>query len=196
MRPSGAVRILTSLAFAALVFTTGCSEDFGPSEWTADPDTVDLFSLSRGEYQGLPSAFDMLTGRHGQRVNVEVPGASGSWDFALIEADGQLKLMPAGVLPDLDNGAGISLLPGETFESVTKVPGDRSLYQESTAVALEAGQVYALRSRSYFAFGGQGCSLYGKLSPISIDLESGVLRFEVVRNPNCNDRSMVPPKKK
>jgi hypothetical protein len=63
------------------------------------------------------------------------------------------------------------------------------------AVAVEVGQVYAIRSRRFSQYGGP-CALYGKLSPISIDPEEGVLRFEIVRNPNCNDRSMVPSKKK
>jgi hypothetical protein len=190
------VRILCSLAIAALVFSTGCNDNFGPTDWSAAPDTVDLFSLSRADYQGLPAGYDILSGRHGQRVAIETPGASGNWDFALIEADGQLMLMPAGALRDLSNGAAIGLLEGETFESVTKVPGDPSRYQDSVAVPLEAGHAYAVRSRHYYAYGGQACSLYGKLSPISIDLAKGELRFEVVRNPNCNDRSMIPPKSK
>jgi hypothetical protein len=196
MRPSGAVRILSSLAFAALIFTTACNDDFGPSDWVAVPDTVDLFSMSRDEYQGLPAAFDLLGNGHGQDMVVEYPGASGNWDFALKEMDGRLVLIPAGVLRDLEGGAGIAPLPNETFETLDKIPGDPALYQDSTAVTLEAGRVYAVRSRRYYAFGGQSCSRYGKLSPVSIDDEEGILRFEIVRNPNCNDRSMIPPKSK
>lgn len=195
MRPSGAVRILTSLAIAALVFTTGCSDELGPDEWSAVPDTVKLYSLSRDGYQGLPAAFDLLTGRHGQRILVETPGASGNWDFALVEDNGRLMLMPAGVRRELQNGAGVGLLAGESFEGVTKVPGDRAMYQDSVSVPLESGRVYALRSRTFY-YGSQPCSLYGKLSPITIDAAAGELSFEVVRNPNCNDRSMVPPEPK
>jgi hypothetical protein len=197
MKPSGAVRILTPLAFAALaVVMTGCDDQFGPSDWSTEPDTVDLYSLSRAEYQGLHAGYDLVPspvsggGRHGRRVAVEVRGASGSWDFALIESEGGLELLPAGAFLGLANGAGIGLLPGADFESLDKVPGDRASYQDTAAVALGAGQVYALRSRT-----SSGCAFYGKLRPIDLDLAEGRLRFEVVRNINCNDRSMVPPKK-
>ncbi len=197
MRPIGAVRILSALAIAALVTTTGCDDNIGPADWVAVPDTVDLFSLSRHDYQGYPAGFDVLSGAAGRRVTIEDPGASGNWDFALVESDGRLMLMPAGFVRDLDIGAGIALLDkGETFESVTKVPGDPAKYHESELVALEAGRIYAVRSRRYYGYGGQSCSLYGKLSPITLDEAGGILRFEFMRNPNCSDRSMVPPKKK
>lgn len=193
MKPSSVVRTICALAIAALVFT-GCDDPYGPEDWVAIPDTVDLFSLGRQEYQGLPSAYDLLSGFNGQRVTVETPGASGNWDFVLTESNGVLQLSPSGVIKDLGAGAGIAPLIGETFESVTKVPGNVSRYQDTAAVTLEPGRVYAVRSRRYFGYTGESCVLYGKLSPIEIDNEAGILRFEIIRNPNCNNRSMLPPK--
>lgn len=195
MKPSSVVRTLSALAIAALIFT-GCEDPHGPQEWVAIPDTVDLFSLNRQEHQGLPSGFDMLPGYNGQRLPIEAPGASGNWDFALMESAGKLQLVPAGISKDLANGAGIAALPEGTFESVTKVPGKADLYKESEAVLMEAGKVYAIRSRRFFGFAGENCTLYGILAPIEIDAEGGILRFEIMRNPNCHDRSMVPPKSK
>lgn len=193
MKPSSTVRTIFALAIAALVFT-GCEDPFGPEDWVAIPDTVDLFSLGRAEYQGLPSAFDLLSGFNGQRVSVETPGASGNWDFVLTESNGKLHLSPSGVVKDLVMGAGIAPLTGVTFESVTKVPGAAARYQDTASVPLEEGMVYAVRSRRYFGIAGESCVSYGKLAPIEIDHAAGVLRFEIIRNPNCNDRSMIPPK--
>jgi len=193
MKPSSIVRTFCALAIAALIFT-GCEDPYGPDDWVAIPDTVDLFSLGRPEYHGLPSAYDLLSGFHGQRVAVETPGSSGNWDFVLTESDGKLYLSPAGIIKDLGLGSGIAPLPGETFESVTKVPGAAARYQDTTSVALEEGVVYAVRSRRYYGLVGESCVLYGKLAPIDIDHAAGVLRFEIIRNPNCNDRSMIPPK--
>lgn len=197
MRPNGTVRVLSVLGLVALV-ATGCDDRFGPSDWIATPDTVDLYSWNRPEYLGLPSGYDLIPGLHGhgQRVAVDNPAVTGNWDFALVEEDGEFLLMPAGVLKGLENGAGIAPLPDEAFDALTKVPGSRDLYNETESVAVVVGQAYAVRSRNYFGFAGQRCSSYGKLRPISVNQEEGILRFEVIRNPNCNDRSMVPPKKK
>jgi hypothetical protein len=180
-----------------LVITTGCDDQFGPTHWVARPDTVDLFSLTRAEYLKLPAGFDMLHGDNGQPVTIEEPGASGNWDFALTEVGGRLSLLPAGAIAELgDTRSGIARLPGAVFESVTEVPRDRSLYQDTVPVELEAGMVYAVRSRHYYLYAGQNCSSYGILTPISINEEDGTLRFAFMRNPNCNDISMVPPKAK
>lgn len=197
MRPSGTVRILASLAVMALVFTTGCDDQFGPTQWVAIPDTVDIFSLNRTEYLRLPSGYDVLYGNNGQRTTIEDPGASGNWDFALAEQAGVLSLLPAGAIAELrDSNSGIARLPGENFDSIERVPRDNSVYQDTAAVPLEAGMVYAIRSRRFHAYGGQVCNLYGKLTPVSIDEEAGILRFAIVRNPDCNDTSMVPPDSK
>lgn len=195
MKPSSVVRTLCALVIAALIFT-GCEDPYGPQEWVAIPDTVSLYSLSRVEHHNLPSAYDLLPGYNGQRLAVETPGASGNWDFALTESAGKLQLIPSGVIKDLASGAAIALLADGNFGAINKVPGDANLYKESEAVTLEAGKVYAIRSRRFFGLGGSNCVLYGKLAPIEIDTEAGELRFEIIRNPNCNDRSMVPPKSK
>jgi len=195
MRPKRAARFTGALGLIALAFTTACDDDFGPVDWDATPDTVDLYSWVREEYRRLPTGYDLLSGRHGQRVAVDDPGSSGNWDFALLEGDDELILLPAGALTDLGaTGAGILTLSELDFEGVTKVPGGRDTYLESDPVTAEVGRLYALRSRRYYGIIGQDCHLYGLLRPISIDLAEGILRFEVIRNPNCNDRSMVPPK--
>lgn len=193
MKPSSFVRTLSALAIAALVFI-GCEDPYGPEDWEAVPDTVSLFSLSRPEHQNLPSGYDLLPGYNGQRLAVEIAGASGNWDFALIDGEGTLQLIPAGINKELASGAGIALLDEGDFDEVKRVPGDPSRYKDAEAVPLELGRVYAVRSRSYYAYTGENCMLYGKLAPVEIDLDEGELRFEIIRNPNCNDRSLVPPK--
>lgn len=201
MRPNGAVPVLSVLGLAALLSVTGCDDRLGPEHWSAIPDTVELYSWDRPEYQGFSAGFDMV-GRqldqpHGQPVAVDNPGSSGNWDFALRERDGQLFLMPAGVMKNLDLGSGIAHRPNESFESLTKIPGNPEVYTFSEFVEIEEGEVYALRSRRFYGgFSGQSCFLYGKLRPISLDQTEGILRFEIITNPNCNDRSMIPPKKK
>jgi hypothetical protein len=194
MHSSGTVTRLASSAILllSLSFATACKDNLGPSDWVAYPDTVDIFSLSRPDYQGLPSAYDMV---NRQRVAVEALGVTGSWDFALLEEGGALKLMPSGAIKGLDSSAGIAPLAGKAFDDVTTLPSDTALYKRTSAVALESGVVYAVRSRRYYPYSGAACSMFAKLEPVTIDAAKGELRFRIVRNPNCNDRSMVPPKK-
>jgi hypothetical protein len=60
-------------------------------------------------------------------------------------------------------------------------------------VPIQPGRVYIVRSRreSCFTF-GVGVR-YAKLKALDVDPVAGTFRFEVARNPNCNDRALVPP---
>lgn len=194
MHPSGTVTRLASSAILllTLALATGCKDNFGPTLWSDSPDTVAIWSLSRPDFQGLPSAYDMV---NSQRLAVEALGATGSWDFALVEEEGALKLMPSGAIKGLDSSAGIAPLPGRGFDELKELPGDTARYKRTSAVALEPGMVYAIRSRRYYPYSGAACSSFAKLEPVRIDAANGELLFRIVSNPNCNDRSMVPPKK-
>jgi len=53
---------------------------------------------------------------------------------------------------------------------------------------------YVIRSRreACGAFGGTGVR-YAKMKALALDAMAGSFRFEVVRNPYCNDRRLIPP---
>ncbi|MGH7481494.1 MAG: hypothetical protein ACRELV_05020, partial [Longimicrobiales bacterium] len=81
MNRTAVVLTVGALAASAML---GCDDPFDP-RWppgTETPDTVELFSLARPEYQGLPSAFDFTPSAR-RRVVVEQPGETGNWDVAL-----------------------------------------------------------------------------------------------------------------
>jgi hypothetical protein len=189
MPSSEALRIqkLTAILAVAL-FAAGCNDDLGPGAWDQSrPDTIQLFSLTRAEYQGLPAALDLVN-----RAAVVVESGVGvTWDFAVTESNGQVLLTPAGTFQGVESVAGIARIEGETFESLTRAPSDTAVYRRREGVAMEVGRVYAVRSRRYSLY-GQGCVRFGKLSPIAVDKDAGVLWVELLRNPNCNDRSLVP----
>jgi len=176
------------LALAALV--AGCDDQFGPSDWVIVRDTVELYSLNRSDYQGLPAGFDFVTPRP---VIIESINEARQWDVALTEGEGGLHFTPAGAFPNIDTRPAIAVLPDADFEELDKAPRDGDIYTSTESVTLETDRVYVVRTRNLPII-GQRCVRYAKVRPIAVDTEAGILRFEFIRNPNCNDRALVPPK--
>ena len=182
------MRIRLSLLILLAASVAACDDGLGPQPWDATPDTVSLYSASRSELLGYPSAFDFV---NLAVIRVESPGSAGSWDVVLAGSAG-LQLVPAGAFEGQDSRAGIAVITGTTFEALTSAPTDTSQYS-SQAVALQQGGVYVVRTRRAV------CSFstavhFAKIKVVSIDAARGVASFAVVRNPDCNDRSFVPPK--
>jgi hypothetical protein len=167
--------------------TAACDDEFN-QEWVAIPDTVLLFSLSRPNLIGQPSAFDFI---NGVPKAVETPGASGTWDVALTEESAGLSLVPAGAFGGLISRAGIATITGTTLETLREAPADTARYS-SAAVLIETGKVYVVRSRRENCGFSSG-SKFSKLEAVDINNTSGTLRFRAITNPFCNDRRLIPP---
>lgn len=187
---AGVVRSLRRLLPLVVVFTAACEDPFGPRTWVATPDTVWIYSASRPEYLGFASAVD-ITSSPVLALPIEAPSVTGNWDFTIIEESGELKLAPASFFAGLESRARISELPNRTLESVTEASRDTTTYTVNP-VPLVAGTVYVIRSRRASCGLSSGVK-YAKLRPVEINEAEGTLRFEIVRNPYCDDRSFVPP---
>lgn len=176
------------LLFAAFT-AAACDDDFGVQPWNATPDTVTLFSLSRTDLIGFPSGYDFTARRI---VEIEAPGAGGSWDVALAGTSAQLFLIPASAFQG--QGAlrtAIAPITNLTFAAVEEAPGDTARYTRE-AVPLVNGGVYVVRSRRIACGFGSG-QFYAKIHAVNVDPAAGSAKFAVVVNPYCNDRSFVPP---
>lgn len=177
-----AVLLLVAASAAA------CDDQFGVQPWDATPDTITLFSLSRTDLIGKPSAYDFANRRH---VEVEQPGSGGNWDFAL-GGTSTLELIPAPAFQGQANSrAAIASIGGTTFEALLEAPADTARYT-TQPVTLSPGAVYVVRTRRT-ACGFSATVKYGKVKAVSVDPVAGSARFAVVVNPYCNDRSFVPP---
>ena len=183
-----------ALAVSILPALAGCDDDLN-QDWVAVPDTVQLYSLSRPELIGQPSAFDFFNalgaGVSGIPVIVEDPGASGRWDVAVTDVSGGLALAPAGAFVGLTSRAGIATVTGSTLEEFGRAPSDTSRYS-SAAVPLEAGKLYVVRSRRE-SCGFSSGSKYAKLEVLETNPTTGTVRFRAITNPYCNDRRLIPP---
>lgn len=182
------MRILPLLALAvAPLFLAACDDEFGPMDWSDSPVPAVIYSLTRPELIGRASAYDFIGL---VPVRVESPGATGSWDVALAEEDGRPVLLPVGALPGAPPAVGIATILDQHFEGVTRAPRDTAQYRRDAAVELRMDAVYVVRTR---VRPGTGCIHYARIRPVEWDAELGSFHFEVVRNPNCNDRALIPP---
>jgi hypothetical protein len=183
------VRLLHSITLLLAVACTACGDSFGPRFWDPTPDTVVVYSLTRSELLGRPSAFDAVLLR---RVLLESPGATNAWDFALTEDGTGFFMAPAGAFDGIDSRAGIATMGPGSLEELREAPRDTARFS-AAPVAIEPGTIYVLRTRRESCAGFGTGVFYAKLEAIEIDAIAGSYRFAIVRNPLCNDRALVPP---
>lgn len=188
-----AVKAVHRLRFFApflAVALGACNDQFGPRFWNATPDTVVMYSASRAEYLGFRSALDIATDPVAT-LPIEAPGLTGNWDVALADDAGGLAFVPA-IAFDGFSRARIAVMPaGTVFDELERAPSDTIAYT-ATAVQLQEGRVYVIRSRRA-PCGFNAGFRYAKVMPVEIDNAAGILRFAIVRNPYCDNRSFVPP---
>lgn len=182
-----------ALLFAACALllwgAAACGDDPFDITWTANPDTVVLYSLARPELN-RPSAYDFVPTNR-RRVEVEDPGATGQWDLAVDTREGSLVFVAPAAL-GVDSRAGVATFPGLTLDEIREAPSDSAAYSTTEPVAVETGTVYVVRTRRSRGGFGQLCTFFAKLEPIGLDAEAGTVRFVFDVNPQCNDRSLVP----
>lgn len=184
----GSTRYFAPLLLAAPLLLGACEDPFAAQPWDATPDTLTLYSASRAEYTGLRSALDLW---NIATVPIEVQGATGQWDFLLTEEGGQLVLISANVVPNLESRAAIATTDATTLEELTRASGESEDYVR-TAVPLRLGAIYVARSRR-LSCGFVSGSRYGKMKVTALDAARGIVELAVVRNPYCDDRDLVPP---
>jgi hypothetical protein len=179
----------TATILALALTGAGCGDDLGLGSWIAFPDTSLIYSLSRPELLGQPSAYDFVQLR---RLVIESPGSTGVWDIALAEENGNFLFIPASAFPGVDSRTGLSLTENTTLESLTRAPGDTASYRNAP-VAVEEGGVYVVRTRSESCPGFGTASRYAKFQVLSIEPEIGAVQIVAIRNPLCSDRNLEPP---
>jgi hypothetical protein len=183
------IRQIGSLVTLAVLVAACGGEDF-LVDWEENPLEQVLYSLDR-EPEGTlrQTAFNMLERRG---LVIEDPVAQGRWDFAVDREAGRLVLLPPQAL-GVTSRAAIARIPGTTFANVIEAPSDTLVYSTNQSVPVELGTVYVIRTHQQPGFFGQFCFFFGKIEPIEIDVEAGILRFLHDVSPDCNNRSLVPP---
>jgi len=180
--------VILLIAGALLTTLAACDDDPFAITWTANQGSARLFPLDRPEV-GLASGYDFL-GRRG--VIVESPGATGNWDMAVAEVDGQVSFVAPEAL-GIESGAGIAVYPDLiSLDEATEAPGDSASYAITEPVPVEVGPIYVIRTREARGRFSQLCHFYGKFQVTELDPATGSVRFNFDVNPDCDDRSLVP----
>lgn len=178
-----------ALSFVALAAVAACGDGLGPPNWNATPVTSVIYSLSRPELIGQPSAYDFVSLR---RVIVEAAGATGGWDMALSEANGEMVFLPAGLFPGIGDEVLIAETSHRTLAAAREAPADTSEYSRGP-VPVREDAVYIVRSRVATCTTFGSGPYYGKFQVLSIDVAGGSIELAVVRNSFCNNRDLIPP---
>ena len=173
---------------ASVLGSTACGENIFDIKWTvARVDTVLIYSLARPELN-LPSGFDFVNRR---ALEIQEPGATGSWDLLLDTQDGQLVFLPPGALR-IASDVMVLALPGTAFDDVIKAPKDSTRYTRDQPLPVETGSVYVLRTHEGVSRFGVPCRFYGKLQPLEVEPALGTVRFQYDVSTLCDDRGLVP----
>ena len=162
--------VATILAVGAV----GCDDPYA-IDWEESPDTAFIYSLARPELN-LPSAYDFL----GQvPLRVEAPPSTGRWDLALDTQGGELVFLPPGAL-GVGSAARLARIPNTTWDEVIYAPSDSTQY------------IYVLRTHTSRGYYGMSCVYYGRIKPVEIDVDVGLLRFLYDVSPVCNSLRLIP----
>lgn len=180
--------LLAASSALVVLAAASCGDDPFRIDWEVAPDTVLLYSLARPELN-LPSAFNLNQRR---RVQIESPGATGAWDFAVDTQEGNIVLLTPGAM-GLDSRARITSVTGTPFEEVRKAPADTAAYVGDQPVPVELGPIYIIQTDESVGAFGTRCVYYGKMEALEIDPVLGTLLFVYDSNPVCNSRDLVPP---
>ena len=176
-------------AAALLLILGGCGDDPFVVRWAANPREATLFALDRPELN-RPAGFNMLAR---SRVVIEDPLAGGNWDFSVERQGGRMVIVPPTVL-GVRSKAALVPMEGTTFEDVRRAPTDTLLYISEDVVPAELGTIYVVRTHEQLGSYNRRCVYYGKVEPLEIDIVHGTFRFRHDTSPDCNNRSLVPPR--
>ncbi|MBW3534915.1 MAG: hypothetical protein KY453_06820 [Gemmatimonadetes bacterium] len=168
-----------------------CGDDPFEVRWTAQPDTVLLYSLARPELN-LPAGFNFAPDRR-HSIVVEAPGSTGLWDVAVDTRDGQLAFVLPGTFGIPSRARMTSLGGGLEFEEVAEAPRDTAAYHASEPLPVNEGSIYVVQTDARTGSFRRSCVYYAKIEPLEADVAAGTLRFVYDASPVCNDRRLVPP---
>lgn len=186
MKPSAPSGVVFALVLASVL--AGCGEDPFQFQWEENPREATLYALDREELN-RPSAFNMA---ERARVIVEGGQTQGRWDFAVDRQDGEMVFLPPSVL-GVTSRAAIVPVPDMSYDEVVEAPADTTAYVMEEPVPIEVETIYVIRTFQQPNQFGQSCHFYGKVEPLEVDPEAGVLVFRHDVSPDCNNRRLVPP---
>lgn len=179
------MRAIAAVLWVLLVFAAaGCDDPFAASLGPVPEQPVEALvaDFASSELREAP-AFDFV---NQASVRTDV---TAEWDFLYrVEPDGSPVMVPRGVIIEGETQAGVQVV-SESFTGLEQAPaGD---YTVDAPVEVAEGDVVAVRTRQDPSLSLQ-CRRYVKMEIQDVDMDVGVLRFRYLRNPNCEQRILIP----
>lgn len=181
------IRTLVLAVLVSAAALNACGDDPFDIPWVENPDTVELYVLSRPE-SNLLSALDFLS-RIPKRL--EAPTTGDLWDLAVDYRDGQFVWLPPGAM-GIESDAAVATLEGHSWLSAREAPADTALYVSDAPIPISFEPIYVIRTRLHEG-SWRVCNYYGKIEVLGTDSIIGTVRFQFDVNPICNSRDLVPP---
>jgi hypothetical protein len=174
------VRRLLPIAVVFLaIASAACDDNLGLGTPLLASDSSVIIATPNSP-SGLPSAIDFtqLALRRPERLEHAT-----QWDFALRVEGGALRLVPTPF--DIPSRRSLIQRSTQAYESIERAPTARSTYGDS-AVTLQEGAVYIVRSRQYQVATGF-CWAYGKVKVVDLDAAQETAELSVKANVGCGD---------
>lgn len=181
------IRNLVLVIVAGAALLAACDDDPFNISWVENPDTVELYVLSRPE-TNLLSAFDFFS-RIPKRL--EAPTTGDLWDLAVDYRDGRFVWLPPGAM-GIESDAAVATLGGHSWLTAREAPADTALYVSDEPIPIDFDPIYVIRTRLHQGAWGV-CNYYGKIEVLATDSIIGTVRFQFDVNRICNSRDLVPP---
>ncbi len=172
-----------------VVAAAACNDTTGTIAWSDAPDTVTLYSASRADLLGHPSAFDFTIP---STIVLESATAGSSYDMVLVDQAGAFSLLPSTILLGTYNRAGLAPVIADSLHAIRQAPTDTTQFVTRSPVPIHLGDFFVVRSRQTTCTLTTG-SFYGKFQVVAVKPDSGTVRLAIARNPYCGDTSLVPP---
>ena len=135
------IRNLALVILVSAVALSACEDDLFNFTWVENPDTVELYVLSRPE-SNLLSAFDFFS-RIPKRL--EAPTTGDLWDLAVDYQDGQFVWLPPGAM-GIASDAAVATLEGHSWLSAREAPADTALYVSDAPIPIRFDPIYVIRT--------------------------------------------------
>ena len=173
------------LALPLAVATAACDDGIGLSDPLIARDTSMIIAAPTASAT-LPSAIDFS--QLALRRPEQLQDAS-QWDFTLRQEGETLRFVPNPF--DIASRHPLILKSTEAFADIERAPTARSAYGD-TAIVLQEGGVYVMRSRQYPTSAGTFCYSYSKMEVVDLDPEAGTAELNVKANFGCVDDRLEP----
>ena len=183
-------RFWAALLLCSLVGVSSCGNDINteyprPSE----PAELSLYDLVSGPID-RPSAVNVVSGRALGRPSAVRVDITERWDLVFAMVEGSPAWLPRGFFEALEVSSGV-LATTLDFDQVREAPEDRDLYEDEQPVPLTEGTTYVVRSRSDPDL-SLPCRIYAKILVEAIQADPPRVDLQVIWNPNCDGRNLVP----